>query len=88
MKPADKGSSILVWDRLDYLVKAEKQLNNSNSHEEVKLSEKAQGKLVEKSNSMFEGFKKKTVITEKEKNYLSLILKWLLTLVSYILYPR
>ena len=88
MKPADKGSSILVWDRLDYLVKAEKQLHDSNSHEEVKLSEKAQGKLVEKSNSMFEGFKKKTVITEKEKNYLSLILKWLLTFVSYILYPR
>ena len=33
------------------------------------MSEKDQVKLVEKSNSIFEELKKKTVITEKEKNY-------------------
>ena len=43
MKTADKVSSILVWDKLDFLVKAEKQLSDSNTYEEVKLSEKAQG---------------------------------------------
>ena len=69
IKPADQGSSIVVWDRLDYLAKAEKQLSDSNTYKEVKLSEKDQIKLVEKSNSMFEGLKRKTVITEKEKNY-------------------
>ena len=69
IKPADQGSSIVVWDSLDYLAEAEKQLSDSNTYKEVKLSEKDQIKLVEKSNSMFEGLKKKTVITEKEKNY-------------------
>ena len=63
IKLADKGSPIAVWDRLDYLAKAEKQLSDSSAQKEVKLSEKDQVKLVEKSNSMFEG------LTEKEKNY-------------------
>ena len=69
IKPADQGSFIVVCDRLDYLAEAEKQLGDSNTYKEVKLSEKDQIKLVEKSNSTFEGLKKKTVITEKEKNY-------------------
>ena len=69
IKPADKGSSIVVWGRLDYLAEAKKQLSNSNIYKEVQLSEKGQIKLVEKSNSMFKELKKKTVITEKEKNY-------------------
>ena len=58
-----------MLDRLDYLAEAEKQLSDSNTYKKVKMSEKDQVKLVEKSNNMFEGFKKKTVITEKEKNY-------------------
>ena len=69
IKPADKESSIVVWDRLDYLAEAETQLSDSNIYKEIKLSGKDQIKLVEKRNSMFEGLKKKTVITEKEKNY-------------------
>ena len=69
IKPADKGSSIVVWDRLDYLAEAEKQLSDSKTYKEVQWSEKDQIKLVEKSNSMFEDLKKKTIITEKEKNY-------------------
>ena len=69
-KPVHNGPSIAVWDRLDYLAEAEKQLSDSNTYKEIKLSEKDQKKLVEKSNSMFERLKKKTVITEKEKNYI------------------
>ena len=88
IKPADKRSSIVVWDRLNYLAEAGKQLSDSNTYKEVKLSEKEQVKLVEKSNSMFEGLKKKTVVTEKRNIALGLILKKRLTLVSYIFYPR
>ena len=87
IKPADKVSSIVVRDRFDYLAEAEKQLSDSNTYKEVKLSEKDQVKLVEKSNSMFEGLKKKTATTEKrEKLLVSLILKRLITSASYIFY--
>ena len=68
IKLADKVSSIIVWDRLNYLAEVEKQLSDSNTYKEVKLPEKEQVKLVEKSNSMFEGLKKKTLITEKKKH--------------------
>ena len=53
IKPADKGSSTIVWDRLNYVAEAEKQLSDSNTYKEVKLSEKEQVNLVEKSNSIF-----------------------------------
>ena len=53
IKPANKGSSTVVWDRLNYLEDAEKQLSDSNTYKEVKFSEKEQIKLVEKSNSIF-----------------------------------
>ena len=69
IRPADKESSIAVWERLDYLAEAEKQLSDSKTYKEVQWLEKDQIKLVKKSNSMFEELKKKTVITEKEKNY-------------------
>ena len=75
MKPAENRSSIVVWDSLDYLAEAEKQLRDFNTYKEVKLSKKNQVKLVEKSNFMFEELKKKTVITEREKNYFQFIFK-------------
>ena len=75
IKPLDKGSSIAVWDRLDYLAENEKQLSDSNNYKEVKFLETDQVKLVEKSNSMFEGLKKKTFILEKEKIYFKPVMK-------------
>ena len=57
IQPANKGSSTVVWDRLNYLEEAEKQLSDSNTYKEVKFSEKEQIKLVEKSNSIFYGLK-------------------------------
>ena len=75
IKPADKGSSIAVWDRLDYLAEAEEQLSESKTYKEVQWSQKGQVKLAEKSNSMSEELKKKPVITEKEKNYFKLNFK-------------
>ena len=54
---------------MDFLAEAEEQLSDSKTYKEVQWLEKGQIKLVEKSNSMFEDLKKKTVITEKEKNY-------------------
>ena len=70
IKSPDKRSSIVVWDRLDYLAEAEKPLSDSKTYKEVHLAEKDRIKLVEKSNSMFEDLKKKTFITEKDKKLL------------------
>ena len=39
-KPADKGSSIVLWDRLNYLVEAENQFSDSNTYKEVKEQRK------------------------------------------------
>ena len=41
-------SEIVVWDGLDYLAEAEKQLSDSKTYKEVQLEEKDQIKLVEK----------------------------------------
>ena len=35
-KPADKGLSIVVWDRLNYLTEAENKSSDSNIYKEVK----------------------------------------------------
>ena len=37
IKPADKGSCVVVWDRTDYLLEAEKDLSNSSTYKEVKF---------------------------------------------------
>ena len=77
-----------MWDRLDYLAEAEKQLGDSKTYKEVQWSEKDQIKLVEKSNSMFEELKKKTVITEKEKNYFKFNLKKATNVGKLCLQPK
>ena len=40
IKPEDKGSSILVWNRLNYLAVAENQFSDSNTYREVKEQRK------------------------------------------------
>ena len=40
IKPEDKGSSIVVWDRLNYLAVAEYQFSESNTYKEVKEQRK------------------------------------------------
>ena len=50
---------MVVWDRLDYYAEAEKQLSDSNTYKDVKLSEKYQVILVKRNNIMFERLKNK-----------------------------
>ena len=59
-------SERVVWDGLDYLAEAEKQLSDSKTYKEVQLEEKDQIKLVEKRNSVLEDVKKKKVTSEKD----------------------
>ena len=53
IKPADKGSIVVIWDRQDYLKEAERQLSDSSIYKEVKVIEKGLVDLVDKSNKIF-----------------------------------
>ena len=39
IKKADKGSSVVVLDRYDYIAEAEKQLKNENVYKDVEFTE-------------------------------------------------
>ena len=56
-RKADKGSSIVIWDRVDYLKEANKQLSEKNVYKEVEFKEKMLTELVETSNMFFKNFK-------------------------------
>ena len=52
IKKADKGSCVVVWDRNDYLLEAEKQLRDTKVNSDVNNTEKIPKKLSETSNKM------------------------------------
>ena len=57
IKKADKGSSVVVWDRYDYIAEAEKQLKDQNVYKDVDFTEKILQDLAETSNKMFRSLK-------------------------------
>ena len=42
IKPADKGSAVVVWDRTDYLKELERQLSDEKTYKEIRITEKDQ----------------------------------------------
>ena len=71
IKPADKGSCVVLWDGEDYLAEAEKQLQDIDIYEDTDFKESDLVKLVEKSNTMFQSLRRKNLIEEKELKYFS-----------------
>ena len=53
IKPADKGSVVVIWDRNDYLKEAERQLSDRSTYLETKVIGKDSVDLVEQSNKIF-----------------------------------
>ena len=54
IKKVDKGSSVAVWDRYDYIAEAEKQLKDQNVYKDVEFTEKILKKhLVRERISLF-----------------------------------
>ena len=47
IESANKGSCVVVWDRIDYLLEAEKQLSDTNVYKSVDFKEKHLTDLVE-----------------------------------------
>ena len=64
IKKADKGSCVVIWNRLDYLMEAEKQV-----YQEVRFSKNILTDLVEKSKTMFTNLRWKGVNSDKELKY-------------------
>ena len=69
IKKADKGSSVVVLDRYDYIAEAEKQLKDQNVYKDVDFTEKILQDLAETSNKMFRSLKTKGKIDEKQLKY-------------------
>ena len=68
LKKADKGSSIVIWDRVD-LKEANKQLSDKNVYREVEFKEKMLTELVETSNKFLKNLKARGCISEKNLKY-------------------
>ena len=69
IKKADKGSCVLVWDRNDYLQKAERQLSNTKVYRNVSNTENILRKLSETNSRMFNSLKRRYFLTEKQMKY-------------------
>ena len=69
IKRADKGSCVVIWDRNDYLLKAEKQLRDKKVYRDVEYNVNILKDLAEASNEMFSGLKRRGFITEKQLKY-------------------
>ena len=60
IKPADKGSCVVVRDREDYLLEGYKQLSDTSTYTYVevkKYNDKLQSQLTEKSNKLLNDYK-------------------------------
>ena len=71
IKRADKGSTEVVWDRNDYILKAEKQLSDANVYKDVSFNEKYLQELVGTSNQLFQNLKSKGKISDKQLKYIT-----------------
>ena len=88
IKPADKGSVVVVRHRNYYLKEAEKQLSDITTYLETKVIEKDLVNLVEQSNKMFENLQRKIVIQEKEKNYFKFNFRKVTNLGKLYVFPK
>ena len=78
IKPADKGSCVVVWDREDYLAEGYMQLNDKSTYVEINnFKGKFLCDLTDKSNNFFKRLCKQKTITEKELKYISYVLRTL-----------
>ena len=69
IKKNDKGSSVVAWDRDDYIAEARKELKDENNYKDVQFHEKILQDLVETSNKIFQSLKSKGKINEKQLKY-------------------
>ncbi|CAB4028918.1 Hypothetical predicted protein, partial [Paramuricea clavata] len=72
IKPADKGSCVVVWDRDDYLAEGYSQLSENNVYTKMeRFSEETVMSLTEESNNMFHKLYNQGCISKDEFKYFS-----------------
>ena len=69
IKKADKGSCVVVWDREDYLLEAQKQLQDKNVYKKMHFNETLIQDLTETSKKMFRNLKNEGFLSDKELKY-------------------
>ena len=69
IKPADKGSCVVVWYREDYIGEADKELKDNETYENSNFKDEDLVKLVEKSNIIFQPLRKREHLTKEELKY-------------------
>ena len=69
LKKADKGSCVVIWDRLDYLLEADKELGDKSIYKDVSVNEKILRDLVETRNKFFLNLERTGSVSEKEMKY-------------------
>ena len=88
IKPADKGSCVVVWDKLDYLAEAENHLKDNNTYQDVKFGDNDLVKLVEKSSQMFKQLFSKQNMSSSEFKHFSYNYKKRTNLGKMYLLPK
>ena len=69
IQKADRGSCVVIWGRSDYIMEAEKQLNDKAVYKDVNFGKDLISCLKGMSNRLFESLKQRQPITEKEFKY-------------------
>ena len=88
VKNADKGSSVVVWDRIDYTKEAEKELSDENIYRKVEFRKKIVIDLVKTSNRLFKNVKTKGCISDKNLKYFTYEFKKSANLGKLFLLPE
>ena len=68
-KKVDQGSTAGVWDRVDYIKEAQKQLKIENVYKQVNFKEQTRSEIIDKSNDFFKGLKTEGCITDTNFKY-------------------
>ena len=88
IKPADKGSCVVVWDKIDYLVEAENHLSDNSTYRDVKFGDDDLVKLVEQSNKIFRKLLSKQNISSGDFKHFSYNYKKSTNLGKMYLLPK
>ena len=88
IKKADKGSAVVVWDRVDYIKEAQKQLKDENVYKKLNFKNQNLSELVDKSSHLFRGLKTKGCITDKNLKYFTYQYKKACNLGKLYLLPK